>query len=96
MTTYAGLSGTEEDHKLVLVINEKALEEIAKLDGCYAMKTDLMDSKETPKEEVHKHYKALAEVEWAFRTQKSQLKIRPVFFRKAHRTRGHLMVCMFA
>lgn len=96
MTTYVELHGIEDDRKLVLVINEKALEEIAKLDGCYAMKTDLLESEETSKEEVHQHYKALAEVEWAFRTQKSQLKIRPVFFRKAHRTKGHLMVCMFA
>jgi hypothetical protein len=82
MTTYAELSGTEEDHKLVLVINEKALEEIVKLDGCYAMKTDLMDSKETPKEEVHKHYKELAEVEWAFRTQRKSTQKRPCYIQK--------------
>lgn len=41
-------------------------------------------------------YKSLALVEWAFRTEKSQMEIRPIYLRKEHRTKGHLIVCMLA
>ena len=43
---------------------------------------------------MHNRYKSLAEVEWAFRTSKSTLELRPIYVRKESRTRGHVFVVM--
>jgi len=80
---------------ITIKINQENIAELSKFDGCYAIKTDL------PKEvlsmkSIHKGYKSLAEIEWAFRTQKNFLEIRPVYLRKAQRTVAHLMICMLA
>ena len=73
-----------------------ALGEIAKLDGCYVLKTDL--ARETAsKETVHERYKDLALVEWAFRESKTvHLEMRPIYVRRESRTRGHAFVVMLA
>jgi hypothetical protein len=75
--------------------DEAAWQELSKLDGCYCLKTDLKDVAAT-KELVHDRYKSLAEVEWAFRTSKSTLEVRPIYVRKESRTRGHVFVVMLA
>jgi len=82
--------------KIVLERDQPALVEIAKLDGCYVLKTDL--PKDTAaKETVHGRYKDLALVEWAFRTSKTvDLEMRPVHVRLAGHTRGHAFVVMLA
>jgi hypothetical protein len=80
---------------LTLVRDEAAWLELSKLDGCYCLKTDLKVAEAT-KELVHDRYKSLAEVEWAFRTSKSTLEVRPVYVRKESRTRGHVFVVMLA
>ena len=69
---------------------------MAKLDGCYVLKTDL--AKEVAnKDTVHARYKDLARVEWAFRTSKTvELEMRPVHVRLARRTRGHAFVVMLS
>ena len=42
-------------------------------------------------------YKDLAQVEWAFRCAKTaQLEMRPIYVRRASRTRGHALVVMLA
>lgn len=80
-----------------LEINKEKFEELSKLDGCYVIKTILNKSKNLTKEVIHERYKALSEVEWAFRTQKTgYLEVRPVFVRKDSRTRGHLLVTMLS
>ncbi len=72
------------------------MEEDSRLDGCYAIKTDLPKSA-VSKEVVHNRYKDLALVELAFRTCKqSFLEIRPVYVRKEETTRGHVLVVMMA
>jgi hypothetical protein len=75
--------------------DEAAWRELSKLDGCYCLKTDLKAAEAT-KELVHDRYKSLAEVEWAFRTSKSTLDVRPIYVRKESRTRGHVFVVMLA
>jgi transposase len=81
---------------LELVIDDAALEEAAKLDGCYVIKTDLSAEIASAKT-VHDRYKDLAEVERAFRTFKSgHLQIRPTFVRTEASTRGHVFVVMLA
>jgi hypothetical protein len=74
----------------------QALREIAKLDGCYVLKTDLA-REAASKETVHDRYKDLALVEWAFRESKTvHLEMRPIYVRRKSRTRGHAFVVMLA
>ena len=66
------------------------------LDGCYVVKTN------APKENIdaqtaHDRYKDLANVEFAFRTMKTTIEeVRPIYLRKASRTRAHVFVVMLA
>jgi transposase len=84
------------DRMLSLELDEEAKEEHEKLDGCYVIKTDLK-TEEAGAKEIHDRYKDLAQVEQAFRTMKTvHLEERPVFVRKAGRTRGHMVVVMLA
>ncbi len=85
----------EERRTVGLNKDKDELKQMALLDGCYAMVTDL-PKELMDKDQVHARYKDLSKVEWAFRTEKSTLKIRPIFLRKADRTRGHLLVCLLA
>ena len=86
----------EQERSVVITIDAAALTEAARLDGCYALRTDLPKSV-VAKEIVHDRYKDLAQVEWAFRDSKSvQLEMRPVYLRDANRTRGHALVVMLA
>jgi len=86
----------EQERRLVVTVDEAALAEAARLDGCYALRTDLPETV-VAKEIVHDRYKDLAQVEWAFRDSKSvQLEMRPVYLRDENRTRGHALVVMVA
>lgn len=84
------------ERKIVLERDQSALVEIAKLDGCYVLKTDLPKDA-AGKQTVHGRYKDLALVERAFRTSKTvDLEMRPVHVRLAGHTRGHAFVVMLA
>ena len=86
----------EQERHVVVTVDEAALTEAARLDGCYALRTDLPKAV-VAKEIVHDRYKDLARVEWAFRDSKSvQLEMRPVYLRAENRTRGHALVVMLA
>ena len=85
-----------EERTLSVSKDTEQLQEVEKLDGCYALKTDLAHH-QAPKEMIHNRYKDLALVEWAFRTSKTvQLEMRPVNVRLENRTRGHAFVVMMA
>ena len=85
-----------EQRQIVLHIDEDALTEIAKLDGCYVLKSDLSTALAT-KETIHDRYKDLSFVESAFRSSKTvNLELRPIHVRLATRTRGHVFVVMMA
>jgi Transposase DDE domain len=87
---------TLEERAITLTVNTSAQQEAAKLDGCYVLKTDLTPL-QAPKEMVHDRYKALASVEYAFRTCKTaHLEVRPLFLRLEARTRAHAFVVMLA
>jgi Transposase DDE domain len=87
---------TLEERAITLTVNTSAQQEAAKLDGCYVLKTDLTPL-QAPKEMVHDRYKALASVEYAFRTCKTaHLEVRPLFLRLEARTRAHAFVGMLA
>ena len=85
-----------EGRSLKLIVDQAALQEASRLDGCYVLKTDLPESAAS-KDVVHARYKDLAQVEQAFRTCKTaHLETRPIYVRTAEHTRGHVLVVMLA
>jgi hypothetical protein len=92
----AWLAVQVEGRALKLTVDQPALDEISRLDGCYVLKTDLPQSAAT-KTVIHDRYKDLAEVEQAFRNCKTaHLEARPIYVRTAEHTRGHVLVVMLA
>ncbi|MHB8614404.1 MAG: IS1634 family transposase [Candidatus Dormibacteraceae bacterium] len=90
------LSLQAQGRKLVWTLDEPALAEAQKLDGCYVIKTDLLGDWATT-QVVHDRYKDLALVEQNFRTSKTvELEMRPVHVRLESSTRGHVLVVMLA
>ena len=85
-----------EGRKVVWIEDAQAGQIEAELDGCYVVETDLPKPAATA-QEVHDRYLDLTQVERDFRTIKTGLlEIRPVFLRKASRTRGHAVVGLLA
>jgi hypothetical protein len=85
-----------EERVIVCTIDEESKADDALLDGCYILETDvpkgLMDAAT-----VDGRYRDLQKVERNFRTVKTTfLEIRPVFVRKADRTKAHVFVAMLA
>jgi transposase len=62
-------------------------------EGCYMLRSNVTDW--TP-EELWRAYIQLTEAEAAFRIQKSDLQIRPVWHQRADRVRSHILVCFLA
>jgi transposase len=80
---------------LAYLEDEEEKTKIARLDGCYCIRTDV-DTNINAKT-IHARYKDLAKVESAFRTMKTgHLEIRPLYLRKASHTRGHVFIVMLA
>jgi transposase len=68
----------------------------AALDGVYIIRTSVPDTQMDAPECV-RNYKALANVERAFRSLKTiDLKVRPIHHRTADRVRAHIFLCMLA
>ena len=85
-----------EGRKVVGTEDAPAREKEAQLDGCYVVVSDLPVAV-ADTQAVHDHYLDLTRVERDFRTLKTGLlEIRPVFLRKADRTRGHALVSLLA
>ena len=73
-----------------------ALSQASRLDGCYALKTDVPEQL-ADAEKLHSRYKDLARVERAFRTIKTgHLEVRPVYVRNEAHTRAHVFIVMLA
>jgi len=68
----------------------------AALDGLYIIRTSVL-STQMDSAECVRNYKALANVERAFRSLKTiDLKVRPIHHRTADRVRAHIFLCMLA
>lgn len=84
------------EDSLVYSRDTQAIEDEAKLDGIYVVRSNV------PKEDMEsgelvKSYKSLSQVERAFRAMKTvDLKIRPVYHYKEQRVRAHVFLCMLA
>jgi transposase len=59
-------------------------------DGCYLLRTNVTDWKP---EELWRAYIHLTDVEAAFRTQKDELGLRPIWHKLGHRIQAHILVC---
>lgn len=85
-----------EDRRFDFHILEREVAAEAALDGIYVIRTCLLKKQMSAPEAV-RSYKALTQVERAFRTLKSvDLKVRPIHHRLADRVRAHLFLCMLA
>jgi transposase len=62
-------------------------------EGAYALKTNLTDWSD---EKLWRAYIQLAQAEAAFRVQKNELSIRPIWHQRADRVEAHILVCFLA
>jgi transposase len=62
-------------------------------EGAYALKTNLTDWSD---EKLWRAYIQLAQAEAAFRVQKDELSIRPIWHQRADRVEAHILVCFLA
>jgi len=69
------------------------LEWAEKAHGCYLLRTDLTE--EDPKK-LWQIYIQLNQAERAFRMEKSDLWMRPIFHQKEHRVQAHIFICFLA
>ncbi|HYQ90582.1 MAG TPA: IS1634 family transposase [Candidatus Competibacteraceae bacterium] len=87
---------TLQGRTLLCTVDEAALAHSALLDGCYTLETDV-PATQLKAERVDARYRDLQQVERNFRTLKTDfLEIRPIFLRKANRTRAHVFVALLA
>ena len=62
-------------------------------DGCYLLRTNIRN---WSAEQLWKAYIQLTEAEAAFRIQKSDLQLRPIWHQKEERVRAHILVCFLS
>jgi len=85
-----------EDHRFEFQRLDAQISAEAALDGIYIIRTSVPKKQMTSAEAV-RSYKALAEVERAFRSMKTiDLHIRPIHHRLETRVRAHIFLCMLA
>jgi transposase len=73
----------------------EGIEEEAKLDGIYVIRTSVPKEEMTPEAAVLA-YKSLSQVERAFRSAKTDLDVRPLHHHTEPRVRAHVFLCMLA
>ncbi len=70
-----------------------ALESAKRREGCYLLRSNVPD---WAAEDLWKAYMQLTEAEGAFRIQKDELCLRPVWHQTAERVQAHILVCFLA
>ncbi len=82
---------------ITIMIDEEEKSKVEELDGCYVVKTSLLDTNKDTKEDIHSAYKTLIKVENAFKMLKTEyLELRPLYLRTDSRIIGHTVVSMLA
>ncbi len=85
-----------EERSFTFERKHAAIAEEAALDGIYIIRTSVKAARMDAPECV-RNYKALANVERAFRSLKTvDLKVRPIHHRTENRVRAHIFLCMLA
>jgi transposase len=82
-----------DGEKLTVKPDKKAREWEEVIDGMLLLETTDLSS---PKEEIVKRYKELAEIERGWRALKSTLLLRPVYHWTEERIRAHVFICVLA
>ena len=72
---------------------EAAVESAQRRDGCYLLRSNVA---QWPADALWKAYMQLTEAEAAFRVQKDDLRLRPVWHQTAERVQAHILVCFLA
>jgi transposase len=62
-------------------------------EGCYVLRSNVTD---WSPEELWRAYMQLTEAEAAFRIQKTDLQLRPIWHQKKERVQAHILVCFLA
>jgi transposase len=70
-----------------------ALESAKRREGCYLLRSNVTD---WAAEDLGKAYIQLTEAEAAFRIEKDELRLRPVWHQTAERVQAHILVCFLA
>ena len=87
---------TIEDRRFEFKALEEHIAAEAALDGIYVIRTSVPKKRMSAADAV-RNYKALANVERAFRALKTvDLKVRPIHHRLENRVRAHIFLCMLA
>ena len=90
------VSASLKGRHVVLEVCEESQKQAELLDGCYVVVSDVPVDKASA-QQLWERYGDLQRVERDFRILKTGLlEIRPLFLRKAERTRGHALVSMLA
>lgn len=90
------LTAIEKDCVIIAHKDDDKLSEVALLDGCYVIKSNVSKI-DADAQTLHDRYCDLENVERAFRTMKTaHLEMRPVFVKKKESTRGHAFVVMLS
>lgn len=90
------LSAAEHDRIIRVDVDEEARSQVALLDGCYVIQSDVgKDAADA--QTLHDRYCDLEKVERIFRTMKTvHLEMRPVYVQKKESTQGHAFVVMLS
>ena len=87
---------TIDEDRFSYARDQRRIAEEAALDGIYLIRTSVSAERMDAPDCV-RNYKALAQVERAFRCLKTiDLKVRPIHHRTADRVRAHILLCMLA
>jgi transposase len=87
---------TISDGDLAFDIDQDSIEQEARMDGIYVVRTSVSEERMSSADAV-RAYKDLAAVERAFRTMKSiDLQVRPIHHRLTDRVKAHLFLCTLA
>jgi transposase len=85
--------GDDGRTKLTWTKNESLRKWVTLTDGCYVLRSNVND---WTHEELWQAYMQLTEAESAFRIQKCDLSIRPLWHQKEDRVLAHILVCFLA
>jgi transposase len=87
---------TLQERMIEYSMDKELMADSALLDGCYTLETDV-SSKHLDADTIDARYRDLQKVERNFRTLKTGfLEVRPIFLRKAARTKAHVFIAMLA
>lgn len=81
------------ENKMIATLNENKIYADSLWDGLHGLITN---TKESSAQELMKRYKDLWQIEEAFRINKTDLKMRPIFHWKKSRIEAHIAICYLA